>query len=180
MQYPIYVVVSPVNCCNSFSRYRARLAADAGRSQMNHRASLKYQTGKSQTWICPCLRLAGLVLQRCSPAKLTVPLLMEALDSAWCDSWRPLTNLTCKFRACHLYTFNVAAIFSGSFLHMAYYRTPWYSMKISIRLTSVVLAHARPKYTWREPTFSRNYACLQWDSMISTRTLTTFTSIWKS
>ena len=25
--------------------------------------------------------------------------------------WRPLTNLTYKFRACHLSTFNVAAIF---------------------------------------------------------------------
>ena len=26
---------------------------------------------------------AGLLLQRCSPAHLTVPLLMEALDNAW-------------------------------------------------------------------------------------------------
>ena len=38
---------------------------------------------------------------------------MEALDNAWYGSWRPLTNLTQTFRACHLCTFNVAAIFWG-------------------------------------------------------------------
>ena len=38
-----------------------------------------------------------------------------------------LTNLTQTFRACHLCTFNVAAIFSGSSLHTVYYHTPWYS-----------------------------------------------------
>ena len=36
---------------------------------------------------------------------------MEALDNACYGSWRPLTNLTQTFRACHLRTFNVAAIF---------------------------------------------------------------------
>ena len=36
---------------------------------------------------------------------------MEVLDNAWYGSWRPLTNLTQTFRACHLCTFNVAAIF---------------------------------------------------------------------
>ena len=36
---------------------------------------------------------------------------MEALDNAWYGSWRPLTNLTQTFWACHLCTFNVAAIF---------------------------------------------------------------------
>ena len=51
--------------------------------------------------------------QRCSPAKLTVLLLMEALDNAWSGSWRPLTNLTYTFRVCHLCTFNVAPIFFG-------------------------------------------------------------------
>ena len=35
---------------------------------------------------------------------------MEALDNAWYGSWWPLTNLTQSFQACHLYTFNVAAI----------------------------------------------------------------------
>ena len=35
---------------------------------------------------------------------------MEALGNAWYGSWRPLTNLTETFRACHLCTFNVAAI----------------------------------------------------------------------
>ena len=35
---------------------------------------------------------------------------MEALDNAWYGSWRPWTNLMQTFRACHLYTFNVAAI----------------------------------------------------------------------
>ena len=39
---------------------------------------------------------------------------MEALDNAWYGSWRPLTNLTQTFRACHLRTFNVAAIFFGA------------------------------------------------------------------
>ena len=38
---------------------------------------------------------------------------MEALDNAWHGSWRPLTNLTQTFWACHLRTFNVAAIFFG-------------------------------------------------------------------
>ena len=36
---------------------------------------------------------------------------MEALDNAWYGSLRPLTNLTQTFQACHLCTFNVAAIF---------------------------------------------------------------------
>jgi len=36
--------------------------------------------------ICQFERLAGLVLQRCSPVKLSVPLLMEALDNA-CMIW---------------------------------------------------------------------------------------------
>ena len=36
---------------------------------------------------------------------------MEALDNTWSGSWRPLINLTYKFQACHLCTFNVAAIF---------------------------------------------------------------------
>ena len=36
---------------------------------------------------------------------------MEALDNAWCGSWWPLTNVTQTFRACHLCTFNMAAIF---------------------------------------------------------------------
>ena len=36
---------------------------------------------------------------------------MEALNNAWCSSWRPLTNLTLTFRAHHLCTFNVAATF---------------------------------------------------------------------
>ena len=36
---------------------------------------------------------------------------MEALDNVCYGSWRPLTNLTQTFRACHLRTFNVAAIF---------------------------------------------------------------------
>ena len=38
---------------------------------------------------------------------------MEALDNAWYGSWRLLTNLTKTFQACHLFTFNVAAIFLG-------------------------------------------------------------------
>ena len=38
---------------------------------------------------------------------------METLDNAWYGSWRPLTNLTKTFRACHLCTFNVATIFWG-------------------------------------------------------------------
>ena len=53
---------------------------------------------------------AGLLLQWCSPMKLMVPLLMEALGNAW-HSWRPLTNLTQTFWTCHLRTFNVAVIF---------------------------------------------------------------------
>ena len=36
---------------------------------------------------------------------------MEALDNVWYGSWRPLTYLTRTFRACHLCTLNVAAIF---------------------------------------------------------------------
>ena len=36
---------------------------------------------------------------------------MEALDNAWYGSWRPLTNLTQTFRAYHLRTLNVAAIY---------------------------------------------------------------------
>ena len=51
------------------------------------------------------------VYLQCPPAKSTVPLLVEALDNAWSGSWRPLTNLTCKFWACHLCIFNVATIF---------------------------------------------------------------------
>ena len=39
---------------------------------------------------------------------------MEALDNACYDLWRPLTNLTQTFRACHLRTFNVGAIFFGA------------------------------------------------------------------
>ena len=39
---------------------------------------------------------------------------MEVLSNAWYGSWRPLTNLTETFRACHLCTFNVAAIFGGA------------------------------------------------------------------
>ena len=38
---------------------------------------------------------------------------MEALSNTWYGSWRPLNNLTQVFQACHLCTFNVAAIFSG-------------------------------------------------------------------
>ena len=73
------------------------------------------------------MTFTGLVLQRCSSAHLTVPLPMEALSIACYGSWRPLTNLTETFQACHLRTFSVAAIFfSGPSLHMAYYRTPWY------------------------------------------------------
>ena len=36
---------------------------------------------------------------------------MEALGNAWYGSWRPLSNLTQTFQACHLCTFNVAGIF---------------------------------------------------------------------
>ena len=41
---------------------------------------------------------------------LTVLLFMEALDNAWYSSWRPLTNLTQTFWACHSSTFKVVAI----------------------------------------------------------------------
>ena len=44
-------------------------------------------------------------------SKWTVLLPMEALDNALYGSWRLLTNLALTFRACHSYTFNVAAIF---------------------------------------------------------------------
>ena len=63
-----------------------------------------YRSGTSATF-------TGLVLQQCSSAHLTVPLPMEALSNACYGSWRPLTNLTETFQACHLRTFNVAAIF---------------------------------------------------------------------
>ena len=39
---------------------------------------------------------------------------MEALGNARYGSWRPLNNLTQTFQACHLCTFNVAAIFFGT------------------------------------------------------------------
>ena len=39
---------------------------------------------------------------------------MEVLGNVWYGSWKPLTNLTQTFQACHLCTFNVAAIFGGA------------------------------------------------------------------
>ena len=36
---------------------------------------------------------------------------MEALDNAWCGSWKPLNNLAPTFQVCHLWTFNMADIF---------------------------------------------------------------------
>ena len=47
-----------------------------------------------------------------SSAKLMIMLPMEALGNALYGSWRPLTNLTQTFQACHLCTFNVATNFS--------------------------------------------------------------------
>ena len=58
---------------------------------------------------------------------------MEAFGNAWYGSWRPLTNLTQTYRACHLCTFNVAAIFFRAIHTYGVttvchdnYRTPWY------------------------------------------------------
>jgi len=92
----IYAGFSCLDHCNSFSRYRARLADTKGNQKIDD---------------LPVLRLASLVLQRCSLAKLTVLLAMEALGNVWYGSRRPLTNLTQTFQACHLCTFNMAAIF---------------------------------------------------------------------
>ena len=57
-------------------------------------------------------------------SKVNVPVPMQALSS-----WRPLTDLTQTFQACHWCTFNVAAIFRGH-PTMEYYRTPLIKFKI--------------------------------------------------
>ena len=53
---------------------------------------------------------------------------VNTLNNAWSGSWRPLTNLTYKFRACHLCTFNMAAIFFRG--HPYIWRTTrlWHSL----------------------------------------------------
>ena len=115
---------------SSFSRYRASLADS-------------YTDRRIDDLLI--LATCRLLLQRYSPANLMVPLLMEALDNAWYDLWRPLTNLMQTFRVSQLCTFNVAAIFIlGSSLHMAYYRTPW-CMHVRISACSMHTYHH--KYT---------------------------------
>ena len=76
--------------------------------------------------------IACLVLQRCSPAKLTVPLYMEALGNVWYGLWRPLTNLMQTFQACQLCTFNVAAIFF-SFFFLFFFQGHPYIWRTTVR-----------------------------------------------
>ena len=71
--------------------------------------------------------IGGLVLQWCSPEKLTVQLLIEALDNVWYGSWRPLTNLTQTFQVPLLCPFNVAAIFFQGHTYM-WCSTIWHNI----------------------------------------------------
>ena len=90
-------------------------------------AWLQKERRKVRWTICPFYWLVSLVLQQCSPAKLTVPLSMEVLGNAWYGSWRPLNNLMQTFQVCHLCTFNVATIFWGAI--------PTYGVHIAIIVT---------------------------------------------
>ena len=96
--------------CNSFSHYRVSLASfihsfihsfiQKDRKKSEDRLFARLPTCQSGT----SAMLSG----------LTVPLSIEALGNAWYGSWRPLNNLTQTFQACHLCTFNIAAIFFRS------------------------------------------------------------------
>ena len=103
VQYPvIYADLSRLNRCNSFSRCRA-IVVSKRRRRRRRRSQKIDDLPFLATW------LSG--TKRCFPANLTILLPMEALDNVWYGSWRPLTYLTRTFRACHLCTLNVAAIF---------------------------------------------------------------------
>ena len=58
-------------------------------------------------------------------SKLTVLLPMEVLDNAWYGSWKPLTDLCRHFERVICALLMWPPFFSGSSLHMAYYRMPW-------------------------------------------------------
>ena len=64
---------------------------------------------------------------------------METLDNAWYGSLRPLTNLTQTFRACHLCTFNVAAIFWGGHPYILPYAMMLNFVAVNWNLVSMVL-----------------------------------------
>ena len=92
------------------------------------------------------------------------PLSMETLSNAWYGSWRPLTNLTQTFQACHLCTFNVAAIFFWGHPY-TYYRTPW--LLFSHRLDCDLPLWLHYGFTggclnWQWFTFSKNSSIKIW------------------
>ena len=57
---------------------------------------------------------------------------MEALDNVWSGSWRPLTNPAYTFRACHLWTFDVAAIGHPYIWRTTVHHDIWHRMKSTI------------------------------------------------
>ena len=99
VQYPVtYAVLLHLDCCNSFSHYRA-IVVEKRKSEDRRFA-----------------RFGDLPVCYFSDAFQQINfngdfLPTEAHDNAWHGSWRPLTNLTQTFWACHLCTFNVTSIF---------------------------------------------------------------------
>ena len=65
---------------------------------------------------------------------------MEALSNARYGSWRPLTNLTQTFQACHLCTFNVATISSWGILT---YGVLPYAMIVGVASTFETVGHVQ-------------------------------------
>ena len=94
------LVFHVLNCCNSFSCYHVSLASERKKERKSEDRRFARFSDLPVWYFSDALRL-----------KLTVPLSMEALGNAWYGSWSPLNNLTQTFQACHLCTFNVAAIF---------------------------------------------------------------------
>ena len=86
--------------------------------------------------------LPVLVLEQCFPAKLMALLLVETLDNDWWGLYRPLSNLMQTFRACHLWTFNVAAILFWG--HPYIWRTTIHHDTCSLEIVNPLLSVLRP------------------------------------